>query len=75
MKSINISKIILPALTKVWQQFLMWLSDNSELQVWQKSDRTGRVFSWYAYDPLTGRSACFGSEEEMRIWIEQCYYR
>jgi len=54
---------------KLWQQFHTWLLSSSDLQVWQESN------CWRAYDPMTGRSACFGSEEEMRVWIDKCYYR
>lgn len=75
MKNINFFKKILLASEKTWQQFVTYLVRASELHVWQELDRKGQVFSWHAYDPITGRSACFGSEEEMRIWIEQCYYR
>lgn len=75
MKIINFPKQILLLMKNTWQHFLTLLVHSSELQVWQESDRQGRTFSWHAYDPLTGRSACFGSEEEMRIWIEQSYYR
>jgi hypothetical protein len=75
MKNMNFYKKILPAIAKNWQQFVTYLIRASELQVWQELDRKGRIFSWHAYDPMTGRSACFGSEEEMRVWIEQCYYR
>ncbi|MEH2196086.1 MAG: hypothetical protein V7K98_26055 [Nostoc sp.] len=62
-------------LQKYWQHFVIWMASASDLQVWQESDRRGNISSWHAYDPMTGRSACFGSEEEMRIWIDKCYYR
>jgi hypothetical protein len=75
MKTFNNSNDVILPLRKIWQQFVTWLATSSELQVWQESDRQGRTFSWHAYDPITGRSACFGSEEEMRVWIEQYYYR
>lgn len=75
MKIFNCSKQILPNIKNVWQHFITWSVTRSQLQVWQQSDRHGRTLSWHAYDPLTGRSACFGSEEEMRIWIECCYYK
>ncbi|ARV58478.1 hypothetical protein BZZ01_07330 [Nostocales cyanobacterium HT-58-2] len=75
MKILNTSNQFLLPLKKVWQHFVIWLFSGSELQVWQESDRHGRTLSWCAHDPITGRSVCFGSEEEMRIWIEQCYYR
>ncbi|WP_414548283.1 hypothetical protein [Anabaena sp. CCY 0017] len=56
------------------QKLVTALSASSELQVWQKSDRYGHIY-WRAYNPITGRSACFGSEAEMRIWIEMQYYQ
>ncbi|MEH2237982.1 hypothetical protein [Nostoc sp.] len=60
---------------KLWQHFVIWMASGSDLQVWPESDWRGNISSWHAYDPITGRSACFGSEEEMRIWIDKCYYR
>ncbi|GAX38008.1 hypothetical protein [Nodularia sp. NIES-3585] len=57
-----------------WQKLVTALSASSELQVWQKSDRSGHIY-WQAYNPITGRSACFGSEAEMRVWIEMQYYQ
>ena len=62
-------------LRKYLQHFVIWMTSGSDLQVWQESDRRGHISCWHAYDPITGRSACFGSEEEMRIWIDKCYYR
>ncbi|MBW4555667.1 MAG: hypothetical protein KME59_06975 [Trichormus sp. ATA11-4-KO1] len=58
---------------RVWQSLVTALSTSNELQVWQKSDRFGHIF-WQAYNPATGCSACFGSEEEIRVWIEMQYY-
>ncbi len=74
MKNFHPPFSLLPTLQKVWQSVLRWISSSSELQVWQESDCHGCICCWHAYDPMTGSSACFGSEEEMRIWIEQCYY-
>lgn len=56
-----------------WQRLIRVLSASNELQVW-KRDRQGHTY-WHAYDPLTGNSTCLSSEAEMRIWIEQHYYR
>ncbi|MBD2531672.1 hypothetical protein H6G97_19580 [Nostoc flagelliforme FACHB-838] len=70
----NKSNVLLN-LQKYWQYFVIWMNSGSDLQVWYESDRRGNTSSWHAYDPITGRSACFGSEEEMRIWIDKCYYR
>jgi hypothetical protein len=70
MKRFN---ILLP-LPRIWQSLMNWIESSSELQVWQESDRHGCTCCWHAYDPMTGNHACFGSEEEIRIWIEQRYY-
>ncbi|AFZ25485.1 hypothetical protein Cylst_3333 [Cylindrospermum stagnale PCC 7417] len=56
----------------VWQSLVRLLTTSSELQVWQT--HRGGDTAWHAYDPMTGRSACFGSEAEMRMWIEMQYY-
>ncbi len=58
----------------IWQHFIYVVSSHNELQVWQKTDRYGNTY-WQAYDPVTGRSTSLGSEDEMRIWIEQRYYQ
>ncbi|RUR76011.1 hypothetical protein ACF3DV_26285 [Chlorogloeopsis fritschii PCC 9212] len=58
----------------IWQVIANWIASGSELQVWQESDSHGHPFCWHAYDPVTGNHACFGSEEEIRMWIEQRYY-
>lgn len=70
MKRFN---ILLPVQI-IWQSLVKWIASGSELQVWQESDRHGRTFCWHAYDPETRNHACFGSEEEIRMWIEQRYY-
>ncbi|WP_414566496.1 MULTISPECIES: hypothetical protein [unclassified Anabaena] len=58
---------------RVWQRLVLALSSSNELQVWQTSDRSGHIY-WQAYNPMTGRYACFGSEAEIRMWIEMQYY-
>jgi len=46
---------------------------NDEVKVWQRTDRQGNAY-WCVYDPKTGHSANFGSEEEVMNWIESHYY-
>jgi hypothetical protein len=50
------------------------LTSTPELQVWSTCSKNGLV-SWHAYDPITGCSSSFGSEDDMRIWIEQNYQK
>lgn len=67
-------KLQLPIFKVIWQRFTKAIVSSSKLQVWQASDRHGNVY-WQAYDPASNRSICFGSEAEMRMWIEQYYYK
>lgn len=48
-------------------------NQNDEAQVWQKTDRFGNSY-WCVYDPKTGHSGSFGTEEEVMNWIESHYY-
>lgn len=58
----------------IWQRLIRALTSGNELQVWKTTDRHGHTY-WQAYDPATDRSTSLGSEAEMRMWIEQRYYR
>lgn len=51
-----------------------YFARRDDLQVWQKKDRYGRSY-WQACDPKTESKITLASEAEMRIWIEQRYYR
>lgn len=59
-----------------WVQFLQkLLSTDLEPKVWQKFDRQGNSSGWRVFDPETGRTIAFGSELEVRLWLEQRFYR
>lgn len=49
------------------------LVPKNELQVEQKRDRHGNSF-WQVYDPTNKKSYTFGSDREVRSWIEKRYY-
>jgi hypothetical protein len=51
------------------------LSGSYEPKVRHKVDRQGRIVSWQVFDPESGRIISFGSELEVRLWLEQRYYR
>lgn len=59
-------------LQSIWQQVVERLTTKTELQVWQERGRDGKLL-WYAYDPASQRSF-FGTEAEMRSWIETRNY-
>ncbi|WP_439566398.1 hypothetical protein [Gloeocapsopsis crepidinum] len=55
-------------------RLLQALTSRDRLQVWQKKDRYGRSY-WQAYDPVSDSKISLASEAEMRVWIEQRYYK
>ncbi|XGV97276.1 MAG: hypothetical protein ACAF41_31700 [Leptolyngbya sp. BL-A-14] len=56
-----------------WQHFWQAFTEVEALQVWRRSDRTGRRY-WQAYDPVTRQSTSSGSEADIRIWLDQHHY-
>ena len=70
----QVNSKLLSAVNRIWQHSLTILTKGNELQVWQTSDRFGNTW-WNAHDPATGRSTSLASEAEMRVWIEEHYYR
>ncbi|PSB11761.1 hypothetical protein C7B62_04205 [Pleurocapsa sp. CCALA 161] len=47
---------------------------NHEPQVRYKCDRHGNHY-WQVYDFNTNKSYIFGSEQDVRVWIENRHYR
>lgn len=47
---------------------------NNEPQIEEKSDRYGNLY-WQVYDRTTHKSHTFGSDLEVRAWIEERYHR
>jgi hypothetical protein len=61
-------------ISRLWRCWVHWLANLGDVQVRQRVDRFGNSY-WQAYNPLTGRSLCSGSELEIRMWIEQQLYQ
>lgn len=60
------------SLTRFWNQlFKPALSD--ELKINQRSDAQGHHY-YHIYDPSTRKSSAFGSEQEVRILLDQQRY-
>ncbi|WP_421658365.1 hypothetical protein [Leptothermofonsia sp. ETS-13] len=66
---------LLSLLQRTWQACVQTMSTQYEPKVTHKINRQGRITSWQVFDPETGRSISFGSELEVRLWLEQRYYR
>ncbi len=59
---------------KIWQYILIAQAEAQQPKIWQRRDRLGQIW-WYGYDPVTDRSICRDSEDEIRIWLEERYYQ
>lgn len=65
---------LIAKLNIVWQPIVYALTRRAEVRVWAVKTRQGQVF-WKAYDPVSGRTFSFTSEDEVRLWIDQRYYQ
>jgi hypothetical protein len=52
------------------QAIVHFIQHGSEPKVSRRQDRYGNLY-YRVYNPLTGISAIFGSEAEVRWWLEQ----
>jgi hypothetical protein len=61
-------------MTNFWQKIENSLvKTNHEPQVRQKCDRFGNQY-WQVYDFYTNKSYTFGSEQDVKVWIENRYH-
>lgn len=60
-------------LARLSQNIIRFLTKGSEPKIWQTQTRDGEYF-WHIYDPKTGKTEDFISEQEVRTWIDQQYY-
>ncbi len=61
------------SLQTLWHHISQVITKMAELRVWQSHDRDGHA-CWHGYDPASGKSVSFGSESDMRAWIDQPHY-
>jgi hypothetical protein len=61
-------------LQQIGQLVINALFSEPEFKIRKSKDRQGNVW-WYAYDPKTGHTGCLASEQEVRMWIEESFYR
>ena len=57
-------------LSHLWHELTELITRSPELKIWQTSDRKGNT-CWRVYDPQNGYSYSFGSEADVRAWLEQ----
>lgn len=57
----------------LWQVILDSTSRSPDVRIWQRMNRSGGV-DWHGYDPISGDYVCFGTEDDIRSWLEARYY-
>lgn len=68
-------KVTLPSrLRKFWDRLVKFIVNGEEPRIWTKTDDAGNLW-WCIYDPTTGARGIFGSEAEVRSWLDGRYYR
>ncbi len=75
--SIPAPKVTYPGITswlgQIWENLLEAMFKQPEPKVWSSINGAGDVW-WHAYNPLTGQTTHFGSEDEVLVWLEQYPY-
>jgi hypothetical protein len=74
VQSLTVFDRFLLVLKQFGKRLIRFIAGNQEVQIWQVSNRTGNLY-WRVYDPITKASTSFSSSNEVRIWLEQRYYR
>jgi hypothetical protein len=59
---------------RVGQDLWRYFCGSQEPRITRQCDRTGHVY-FKVYDPVDRQHYEFGSEQELRIWLEQRYYQ
>jgi hypothetical protein len=57
----------------LWQTMLYWIAPSTEPLVEPKIDRAGNTY-FEIYDPATGKSNAFGSEQELLVWLDRSHH-
>lgn len=60
--------------SRFWDGLYRWLMTSSEPQIARKRKQNGDEY-YQVYDPISGRSIRFGSEQETRIWLDRRFYQ
>lgn len=59
--------------SRLWNGLFQLLMPKTEPRIVQKCEPNGNEY-YQVYDPVTGNSKTFGSEEETRIWLDRRFY-
>jgi hypothetical protein len=72
--NIGIGQRLKGLMEKLREAIATWVVHSSDPTIHERHDRKGNVY-YQVYDPRTQKSAVFGSELEIRYWLEQRYAR
>lgn len=60
-------------LYQIWHHVVYSITHPTEPHISHRSDGAGNSY-FKIYDPTTGKSGAFGSEQEIRAWLDQHHY-
>ena len=63
----KINQSLIKTINRIAKHFI---KIRSEPQIKRKCDRDGNYY-WQIYNPISRCSVSFGSEQEVRLWLEQ----
>ena len=66
-------RIVSNLIEKMANKWFNFFARKVEIKVFKKCDRLGNQY-WLAFNPAKRSYICFGSEAEVRMWIEGSYY-
>ena len=71
-KRLGIGQKIIHLAKGITEAFFNSLVLYSEPKIWKKTDAEGNII-WKTYDPMTGFTASFDTEHQVRVWLEERY--
>jgi len=73
-KLANLSQVLVSSFKDAGASLIHSMTRPNEVQIWQVVDRHGESI-WKAYDPYKNTTIHLSSEHDLRVWLEQRYYR
>ncbi|NJL90365.1 MAG: hypothetical protein HC916_11675 [Coleofasciculaceae cyanobacterium SM2_1_6] len=73
-KLANLAQVCVKSCKDAGASLIHFMTRPNEIRVWQVVDRHGET-CWKAYDPYTNTTSYLGSENDLRVWLEQRYSR
>jgi GTP-binding protein EngB required for normal cell division len=61
-------------LNQIWNEIVKLMSTRNEITIDSLKDKSGNMY-WRIQDSISGRRVFFGTEQEVRAWLDRRYYQ